>query len=580
MSPWSASRARAAATAAAVVAVVLCSVACPAFAGGRDGEAAVVGDFTHTPATEQAADTPLPVYFEYGGGGALSRVIVKYKGAKTAGWRHVDLKRTGNGWGGLIPCADVTVGSMLYWAQGFDMGGDPVATAGDTKDPITVPIVDAIAGDPPHLPGAKPPKRCTPPSQEDAAGDGAAAAPATSEDSDAEPAASKAEEEPKKDSGMPAGKGKVEDTSSKRFASEFAVYNDSDHVTVVTPSISANIDNVSGASLSANYLVDVVSAASVDIVSTASSRWQEVRQAGALSGIFKPKDFGVGVGGSASVEPDYESFGGFGQIVKDFDEKNWTATFGFGLSHDIAGRCGAGSVCTPFSVFSRELWRGAFTGGLAFVIDRASIGSLTADVVVENGDQSKPYRYIPMFSPSVAASVQPGASIGWVNANRLPERPLEQLPLERHRAALTGRYAHRFDDSTVRLEERFYDDDWGTVATTTDARWIFDLGSRLELWPHARLHAQSSATFWKLAYVSESATGWNLPEYRTGDRELGPLVTVGGGVGVRWYLGRAAQPEQWMLQLSSDAMYTSFLDDLYVTSRTAILGALVFQGQL
>jgi hypothetical protein len=579
MSPGSHRRARAAAAAAAVVALVLCSAAWPALAGDRDGEAAAIGDFTHSPATEQAADTPLPVYFEYSGGGALARVVVKYKGAKTAGWRHVFLKRLGNGWGGLIPCADVTVGPMLYWAQGFDAAGDPVATSGDTKDPITVPIVDAIAGDAPHLPGAKPPKRCTARTpQDDAAGDGAAPAPAASEDTDAE-STSKAEA-PKKESGTPAGKGKVEDTSSKRFTSEFAVYNDSDHVTVVTPSISADVENVSGASLSGNYLVDVVSAASVDIVSTASSRWQEVRQAGGLSGSYKPKDFGVGVGGSASVEPDYQSFGGFGNVVKDFDQKNWTATFGFGLSHDIAGRCGAGSVCTPFSVFSRELWRGAFNGGLAFVIDRASLGSLTADVIVEDGDQSKPYRYIPMFSPSVAASVRPGASIGWVNANRLPERPLEQLPLERHRAALTGRYAHRFDDSTVRLEERVYDDDWGTIASTTDARWILDLGSRLELWPHARFHAQTSATFWKLAYVSESATGWNLPEYRTGDRELGPLVTVGGGVGMRCYMGSAAQPEQWMLQLTWDAMYTSFLDDLYVTSRTAILGALVFQGQL
>jgi hypothetical protein len=566
-----------------VVALVLCGAAWPAFAGDRDGEAAAIGDFTHTPAAEQAADTPLPVYFEYGGGGALSRVILKYKGAKTAGWRHVDLKRLGGGWAGLIPCADVTVGPMLYWALGFDAAGDPVATSGDAKNPITVPIVDAIAGDAPHLPGAKPPKRCTPRApEEDATGEGAAPAPAPapSEDADAESTPSKAEEAPKKESGAPAGKGKVEDNSSKRFASELAVYNDSDHVTVVTPSISADIDNVSGASLHGNYLVDVVSAASVDIVSTASSRWQEVRQAGGLSGMFKPKDFGVGVGGSASVEPDYQSFGGFGQMVKDFDEKNWTATFGFGLSHDIAGRCGAGSECTPFSVFSRELWRGAFNGGLAFVIDRASLGSLSADVIVENGDQSKPYRYIPMFSPSVAASAQPGASIAWVNANRLPERPLEQLPLERHRAALTGRYAHRFEGSTVRLEERFYDDDWGTVASTTDARWIFDLGSRLELWPHARLHAQSAASFWKLAYVSESATGWNLPEYRTGDRELGPLVTVGGGLGLRWYMGASAQPEQWMLQLSSEAMYTSFLDDLYITSRTAILGAFVFQGQL
>ena len=47
------------------------------------------------------------------------------------------------------------------------------------------------------------------------------------------------------------------------------------------PMIAASIENVTtGASIRGRYLVDVVSAASVDIVSTASRRWQETRQAG------------------------------------------------------------------------------------------------------------------------------------------------------------------------------------------------------------------------------------------------------------------------------------------------------------
>jgi hypothetical protein len=166
-----------------------------------------------------------------------------------------------------------------------------------------------------------------------------------------------------------------------------------------------------------------------------------------------------------------------------------------------------------------------------------------------------------------------------VNANRVPEKPLEQLPLSRRRLALTGRYAHRFEGSTLRMEERVYDDSWGLFASSTDFRWIFDLGKRFELWPHLRLHAQTSVSFWQLAYVSGSTAGWSLPEYRTGDRELGPLVTGEGGFGIRWYIGSREQPEQWALQLTGDAMYTQFLDDLYITSRTATLGALGLEGE-
>jgi hypothetical protein len=374
----------------------------------------------------------------------------------------------------------------------------------------------------------------------------------------------------------------LEDTATKSAGMEFAGYSDTDHVSVLTPSVHAGIENVSGASLSASYLVDIVSAASADIVSTASRRWQETRQAGTISGMYKPHDFGVGVGGSISSEPDYLSYGFYATVVKDFDEKNWTLDFGYGYSHDTAGRCGADGACTPFAVFSRDLQRGSFNGGISWVVDRASLASVTADLIIENGDQSKPYRYIPMFAPDVASQVPNGASIDAVNAHRLPERPLEQLPLERHRFALTGRYAHRYESSTLRLEERVYSDDWGLLASSTDARWIFDLGKRFALWPHGRLHVQNGVSFWQKAYVSANTNGdpatWDLPLYRTGDRELGPLWTVEGGAGFRWYLGSDRDPRSWQLGVAADAMYTSYLDDLYLLSRTGVLGALTLEG--
>lgn len=372
----------------------------------------------------------------------------------------------------------------------------------------------------------------------------------------------------------------IEDTATERAGMEMAGYKDSDNVSVFTPSIHAGIENVSGASINASYLVDVVSAASADIVSTASNRWQEVRQAGGGGFQYKPHDFGLGAGGSVSSEPDYLSIGFFTTIVKDFDEKNWTLNGGYGYSHDTAGRCGDNGQCTPFSVYSRTLQRGSFNGGISWVMDRATLASVTADLIFETGDQSKVYRYVPMFAPSVAPSVPNGASAAWVNANRLPERPLEQLPLARRRFALTGRYAHRYDGSTLRLEERFYDDDWGLVASTTDARWIFDLGKRFAVWPHTRLHVQKGTGFWQRAYVSQPGSDglqFNLPLYRTGDRELGPLWTLEGGGGIRWYLGGEVDPRTWQLGFSVDAMYTGYTDDIYITGRSGYLGSLTLE---
>lgn len=366
---------------------------------------------------------------------------------------------------------------------------------------------------------------------------------------------------------------------SKTAAIEVATYDDTDHVTVFTPSVRLGWEDTGGLRFNASYLVDVVSAASVDIVSTASNRWREVRQAGAVSGQYKPHDLGGEIGVAISNEPDYLSYGGYAKVIKDFDEKNWTVTLGYGFSHDVAGRCGGGGHCTPFSVFSRDLDRGTISAGLGWVIDARSIAALAVDVVLENGDPSKPYRYVPMFSSAIAPLIPRGASVALVNANRLPERPLEQLPLSRQRGAIVFSYAHRFDGSTVRAEERVYDDSWGLFASSTDGRWIFDAGRRFDLGPRVRFHAQSEVSFWQRAYVSGPAPGWSLPEFRTGDRELGPLWTAEGGALAHWYFGREAAPRSWALGLTGDVAYTSFLDDLYITQRTAVFGALTLEAQ-
>jgi hypothetical protein len=132
--------------------------------GGAGGEAGGVsappagGDFTHTPPTEQRTDTPLPIYVE--GGGDVASAAVRYKPAGASSWKRMNLKKMGDGWGGLIPCADVQVGTLQYYVQGFNAAKDPVANNGDPSQPYSVAIQDEISGDAPHLPGKDPPKKC------------------------------------------------------------------------------------------------------------------------------------------------------------------------------------------------------------------------------------------------------------------------------------------------------------------------------------------------------------------------------------------------------------------------------------
>ncbi len=349
-----------------------------------------------------------------------------------------------------------------------------------------------------------------------------------------------------------------------RVGTEYGQYADSDHVFVETPSVHGSVANpTAGWRAGGQYLVDVVSAASADIVSTASRNWVEVRQEGNVDGAYKPGNLGVAANGSVSSEPDYLSWAAGGAITQDLLDKSLTLEVGYGHGHDVAGRTG-----TPFSVFSRTLDRDAFKLAAGVVLDRATVVSIMGDLDIEHGDPSKPYRYIPLFAPGV--SVPRGAPIDLVNSLRVSERPLEQLPLSRQRYAITGRLAHRYRRATLRLDERLYADSWAMLATTTDVRMLFDLGSRVETGPHGRLHAQSAVSFWERAYTL--GPGFDFPALRTGDRELGPLYSVTAGWTFDIALGGASDPRSWLLGFHLNATSTQYLDDLYVTQRVSALG--------
>jgi hypothetical protein len=359
---------------------------------------------------------------------------------------------------------------------------------------------------------------------------------------------------------------------SVRAGSDVGAYADSDHVYVLTPSVSGEVaDPIAGWSVGGQYLVDAVSAASVDIVSTASRRWQEIRQAGTLDASYKPGALGVAASGTVSVEPDYAAWSAGAAATQDVLDQNATLFLALRHGHDVAGRTG-----TPFSVFARRLDRESAEAAFTFVVDRSTIASFVFDAVIEHGDPSKPYRYVPLFAPGTSVAL--GASVDDVNRLRVSARPLEQLPLSRDRFALSFRLAHRFSASTLRFDQRLYADTWALAATTSDGRYLIDLGRRVELGPHVRVHAQDAVAFWQRAYVLRP--GYDYPALRTGDRELGPLVGVTLGWTFRFGLGGASNPSAWQLGWDMNLTETRYLDDLYIKNRLSALGVVSIEAQL
>jgi hypothetical protein len=362
-----------------------------------------------------------------------------------------------------------------------------------------------------------------------------------------------------------------------RLSLEGSGYLDTDHVTVVTPTLGASLaDPVAGWSVGGSYLLDAVSAASVDIVSSATARWKELRHVGAGNIHYKPHDIGIDLGGGVSREPDYLAIGAGGTLSFDLFDKNVIALVGYTYGDETAGRSG-----TSFAVFSRRLIKNGVRAGTTIIVDPATSFDAVGEMVFERGDQAKPYRFVPLFEVGTATRIPAGASVDVVNAERLSPRPAERLPLARDRTAVTARLAHRFSGAALRIEERLYRDDWGLNASTTDLRHVVDFGRNFFLWPHLRFHVQTPVSFWQRAYQIAVAPDGSLgvPTLRTGDRELGPLTsfTVGGGMRLKI---AADADSTWSLTLQGDVVFTRYADALFISRRTALFGALGLEVEL
>ena len=352
---------------------------------------------------------------------------------------------------------------------------------------------------------------------------------------------------------------------------EFSGYTDSTAVQVLSPAINAAVVSpTAGWHVGGSYLVDIVSAASPDIVSMASPPFKETRHAGSLGGGTKFDNVGVDLNGNVSREPDYLSVTGGGAVSVEMNDKLTVPRFGYSLQYDTIGYRN-----TPFENFKRNFANHTIEGGVTLVISPTTLLVTGVSIQHEAGEQSKLYRFVPTFSPDVASQVRPGEPYDSVNSARTNIRLREQLPRTRERFAIGGRVNHRFSSSTLRVEERLYTDSWGVKASTTDGRYLIDLNERFRVWPHLRFHVQSGANFYEKAYAASFDTpdGFLIvPRYRTGDRELSPMYSLTLGGGTRIALNTERASIHYAVVVSGEMMYSNYFDSLYIVSRTAWYG--------
>ena len=356
---------------------------------------------------------------------------------------------------------------------------------------------------------------------------------------------------------------------------EMSGYKDTTAVNILSPAIRGSVVSpTAGWNVGASYLLDVVTAASPDVVASASRHFRDYRHAVGVTGGYKPGRWGAQGSFSYSQEKDYISRAAGLTLTGDFKDKLVTPALGYSYTWDTIGRAG-----TDFSVYGKPFNTHEITAGSTIVINPTTVFVAGVGVALENGDQSKPYRYIPLFAPGVNPPI--GASATQVNAERLPAKPLEQLPLDRQRYSISGRYISRIrSNATLRIEQRFYRDSWAVDASSTDARYLIDVSPRLRVWPHAHFHMQDGAKFYRRVYggILQADGSAVIPDYRSSDRELSPMIGLTGGGGFRLGLTKPGSKVNYGLLVSGDALFNWYENSFYIRTRLAGYGTIGFEA--
>jgi len=293
------------------------------------------------------------------------------------------------------------------------------------------------------------------------------------------------------------------------FVAKTQVYTDNDHTTVVSPLAALSRDAWKGGTLSASYVADVVSSASIDVVSNATARMNDFRSEITAGLIQKLRNTTLSGSYVYSVENDYQSHNVELGFAQDLLEKNSTLALGATLSANDVYRTGD-------QLFHRKLDVAGASAAWTQVLNRATIAQLSYTFSYGNGYWASPYRFVRIATPDLS---------------QIEFKVPETEPNERYRhAAVFALNRHLFRDTALQGDYRFYADNWGIVSHTIQLRYFVTFGD-VTLRLRERFYYQSGASFFQPRYTAAT-----LSPYVTADRELSTFWSNVTGLKISWRL--------------------------------------------
>jgi Protein of unknown function (DUF3570) len=235
-------------------------------------------------------------------------------------------------------------------------------------------------------------------------------------------------------------------------------------------------------SVEANYFVDKVSGASVDVLSNASVIKDERKQKSiSLDYIHDKTQYNLSY--TNSTERDYISNTTHFSLSQDMFGDLTTVTLGFTDSRDKVGE-NNGTAFVPKISWLGHAESRSYEAGLSQVITKNLIAGATLEVITDQGLLSNPYRSIrysvdPSINPlgySLGSQVYPNTR----TSTAVETRAKYYLP---YRAAASVSY-------------RYFSDTWGIRANTIELGYTQPVSNKLIFEGRLRHYSQNHATFY------------------------------------------------------------------------------------
>jgi hypothetical protein len=246
-----------------------------------------------------------------------------------------------------------------------------------------------------------------------------------------------------------------------------------------------------------NYYVDMVTSASIDVVTTASP-YTEERKQWSLGMDYLRGNTTMSVNYVSSVESDFDADTYSFSVSQDMFGDLTTLTLSYALGEDVVGN-------SSDPGFREENRRQQYGVGITQILTRNLIAALNIETVTDEGFLNNPYRSVRYFDSGTAVgySFEPELYPRTRTSNAVGMRARYFLP---YRAAIEGEY-------------RFFTDTWDIDAHTASITYVHPWGP----WTFTgkfRYHDQTGASFYRDLFPREQATN-----FRARDKELSELTS-------------------------------------------------------